>query len=76
MTTTRPLRIVFGLLLTLSITIAGFKFIDFNEPKISLEGYQIEDGFELSVIASEKLFKAPVSMDFDNKGRITKIQNL
>lgn len=70
MTTTRPFRIVFGLLLTLSIIITGFKLIDFNEPKVSLEGYQIEDGFELSVIASEKLFKAPVSMDFDNRGRM------
>ncbi len=70
MTTTRPFRIVFGFLLTLSIIITGFKLIDFNEPKISLEGYQIEDGFELSVIASESLLKAPVSVDFDNKGRM------
>lgn len=42
----------------------------FNEPVISLEGYQIEDGFQLEVIASEPLLKAPVALDFDGKGRI------
>ncbi|MFS4493818.1 c-type cytochrome [Maribacter sp. 2308TA10-17] len=42
----------------------------FDEPVISLEGYQIEDGFELSVIASEPLLRAPVAMDFDAKGRM------
>lgn len=42
----------------------------FEEPVISLEGYQIEDGFELEVIASEPLLKAPVAIDFDSKGRI------
>ena len=56
--------------LTLTIFIVGFKIIDFKEPKISLEKYKIEDGFELSVIASESFFKAPVAMDFDNKGRM------
>jgi mono/diheme cytochrome c family protein len=70
MTTKRLFSSVFGSLLTLSIIITGFKFIAFEEPKISLENYTIEEGFELSVIASEKLFKAPVSMDFDNKGRM------
>lgn len=42
----------------------------YNEPVISLDGYQIEDGFELTVIASEPLLKAPVAIDFDSKGRI------
>ncbi len=42
----------------------------FEEPVISLDGYQIEDGFELSVLASEPLLEAPVAMDFDAKGRI------
>lgn len=70
MTTTRPFKIVFGSLLVLSIFIAGFKFISFEEPKISLENYKSEEGFELSIIASETLLKAPVSMDFDNKGRM------
>ncbi|MEP3211268.1 MAG: c-type cytochrome [Maribacter sp.] len=42
----------------------------FEEPNISLDEYQIEDGFELSVIASEPLLKAPVAIDFDAQGRI------
>lgn len=42
----------------------------FDEPVISLDGYQIEDGFQLEVIASEPLLKAPVAIDFDSKGRI------
>ncbi|TMM57918.1 c-type cytochrome [Maribacter algarum] len=42
----------------------------FEEPVISLDGYQIEDGFELELIASEPLLEAPVAMDFDAKGRI------
>ncbi|GAB2612536.1 hypothetical protein GCM10027035_06130 [Emticicia sediminis] len=54
----------------LSVFIVGFKMISFEEPKISLENYKIEEGFELSVIASEPFFKAPVSMDFDNQGRM------
>ena len=70
MTTKISFQRVFASILILSTFIAGFKIISFNEPKISLEGYQIEDGFELSVIAYESLLKAPVSMDFDNKGRM------
>jgi len=70
MTTKVPFKIAVFLLLTLTVFIVGFKIIDFKEPKISLENYTIEDGFELSVIASENFFKAPVSMDFDNKGRM------
>lgn len=66
----RPFKIVFALLLMLSVFIAGFTIISYEESKISLENYKIEEGFELSVIASESFFKAPVSMDFDNKGRI------
>ncbi len=70
MNTKVPFKIAFVSLLMLSIFIVGFKIVSFKEPKVSLEGYQIEDGFELSVIASESLLKAPVSMDFDNKGRM------
>lgn len=70
MTKTVPFKVVFTSLLTLSIFVAGFKFIAFEEPKISLENYKIEDGFDLKLIASESLLKAPVSIDFDNKGRI------
>jgi len=42
----------------------------FDEPLVSLDGYQIEEGFQLEVIASEPLLKAPVAIDFDAKGRI------
>lgn len=42
----------------------------FEEPVVSLDGYQIEPGFDLEVIASEPLLKAPVAMDFDSKGRM------
>lgn len=43
---------------------------NFEEPEVSLESYQIEEGFELQVVASEPFLEAPVSIDFDNKGRI------
>ncbi|MAU72580.1 MAG: dehydrogenase [Pseudozobellia sp.] len=43
---------------------------NYEEPTISLEGYEIEEGFELSVIASEPFLEAPVQIDFDSKGRI------
>ncbi len=41
-----------------------------TEPPISLDNYQIEEGFELQVIASEPLLIAPMVIDFDNQGRI------
>lgn len=47
---------------------------DYQEPEISLEGYQIEEGFNLEVIASEPLLEAPVAMDFDDKGRMWVVQ--
>jgi mono/diheme cytochrome c family protein/glucose/arabinose dehydrogenase len=43
---------------------------NYEEPEVSLESYQIEQGFELQVVASEPFLEAPVSIDFDNKGRI------
>ncbi len=42
----------------------------FEEPKVSLESYKIEEGFELQMLAAEPLLRAPVAMDFDDKGRI------
>lgn len=42
----------------------------FEEPQISLEAYHIEPGFDLEVVASEPLLKAPVAIDFDTKGRL------
>ena len=50
--------------------VAGIQIISVNKPQFSLADYQVEDGFSLKLIASESLLKAPVSMDFDNKGRI------
>lgn len=50
--------------------VAGVQIISHNESKFSLKDYQVEDGFELRLIAAEPLLKAPVSMDFDNKGRM------
>ncbi len=44
--------------------------IFFDEPEISLDSYQVEEGFELSLVASEPHFTAPVTMDFDDQGRI------
>jgi mono/diheme cytochrome c family protein/glucose/arabinose dehydrogenase len=43
---------------------------DYEEPEVSLESYHIEEGFELSVIAAEPFLEAPVTMDFDNQGRM------
>lgn len=63
-------KISLTILIICSISILGFKKFDFQEPKFSLENYQIEDGFELNLIASEPFLKAPVTMDFDNKGRM------
>jgi hypothetical protein len=37
---------------------------------ISLDSYNVADGFELQVAASEPLLEAPVAMDFDNEGRM------
>ena len=42
----------------------------YKETQVSLESYQLEEGFDLQVIAAEPLLKAPVAMDFDAKGRI------
>jgi len=66
----RPFKLALTSLVVLSICLLGFRIISFDEPRISLENYTVEDGFQLSVIASESFLKAPVSMDFDDKGRI------
>lgn len=47
---------------------------DYPEPEISLEGYQIEAGFNLEVVASEPFLEAPVAMDFDDQGRMWVVQ--
>ncbi|MCP9761747.1 dehydrogenase [Lacihabitans soyangensis] len=57
-------------LILIVFSFLGFKKIEMFEPNISLDDYTIEEGFDLKVIASENYIKAPVAMDFDNKGRM------
>ncbi len=57
-------------LLTFLLIITGCNPVSYNEPKVSLDQYQIEDGFKLQAVASEPFIEAPVAMDFDNRGRI------
>lgn len=42
----------------------------YEETEIPLDTYTLEEGFTLKVLASEPLLKAPVAMDFDDKGRM------
>lgn len=53
------LKIFVGSSLILSLFMMGFQIISFDEPEFSLKDYQIEDGFELSLIATEPFLKAP-----------------
>ncbi|GAB3954060.1 hypothetical protein GCM10028805_38850 [Spirosoma harenae] len=70
MTRKSPVKLTVIILVMLSALIAGFRVISFDAPRFSLTDYVVEDGFKLSLIASEPFLKAPVSMDFDNKGRM------
>ena len=54
----------------LVLAMASCKQTSYNEPVISLADYKVADGFELQLAASEPLLNAPVSMDFDNNGRM------
>ena len=62
------LECIFLFFLLISITACTSK--NFNEPKIILNQYQIEKGFALDVAASEPFIEAPVTLDFDNQGRM------
>lgn len=42
----------------------------YDEPKVDLSTYQIEDGFNIKAVASEPFIEAPVTMSFDEKGRM------
>ncbi|SOE23177.1 Cytochrome C oxidase, cbb3-type, subunit III [Spirosomataceae bacterium TFI 002] len=60
-------------LLAILFLFSFFSFIHtvfYTEPEISLEDYHVEDGFELSLIAANPHIEAPVTMDFDNEGRM------
>ncbi|MCK0146149.1 c-type cytochrome [Arenibacter sp. F26102] len=63
------MRLLFCFFLSLSFTIISCK-PSYDEPRISLEDYTVEEGFELEMVASEPLLTAPVAIDFDSKGRI------
>src|SRR5690606_33952504 len=39
-------------------------------PQASLKALEVEDGFEVDLVAAEPLVIAPVAMAFDEKGRI------
>ena len=70
MKTHKLLLVSFISIIGIFLTFTGFKALTFTEPTFSLDDYQIEEGFDLSIIASETLLMAPVSMDFDDQGRI------
>ncbi|MCM4162515.1 MULTISPECIES: c-type cytochrome [unclassified Arenibacter] len=63
------MRLSFSLFLSLSFIVISCK-PSFHEPQIFLGDYRVEEGFELDMVASEPLLKAPVAIDFDSKGRI------
>ncbi len=65
-----PVNVAFASLFVLSLFVVGFRNLSVDQPRIPLDNYTIEDGFKVRVIASESLLKAPVSMDFDDKGRM------
>jgi mono/diheme cytochrome c family protein len=66
----RPFIKVFISVLCLAIALVGFDVLSYEEPRFSLDDYQVEEGFDLSIVASEPFLKAPVTMDFDDKGRM------
>jgi len=58
-------------LLGLSICLmAGCRNPSFEEPRVSFDSYTVEDGFELQLVAAEPMIEAPVTLDFDDRGRI------
>ncbi|GAB3030145.1 PVC-type heme-binding CxxCH protein [Spirosoma pulveris] len=70
MAKTKRFTLAVASLVLLASGMVGFQQISGTKPAFSLDDYRVEDGFELKLIASESLLKAPVSMDFDNKGRM------
>ena len=65
---------LFSALFFISISLVSCKQKEYEEPFVSLERYHIEEGFELSVAASEPFIEAPVSISFDNQGRIWTVE--
>ncbi|MFD0798648.1 c-type cytochrome [Maribacter chungangensis] len=44
--------------------------LSYQETEVSLDDYKLESGFQLDLIAAEPLLVAPVTMSFDDTGRI------
>lgn len=63
-------KCIFSLLSLLLVFSCATEKPAYEEPEVSLEAYQIEEGFELQVVASEPFLEAPVAIDFDTQGRI------
>ncbi|WP_232065008.1 DUF7133 domain-containing protein [Rhodocytophaga rosea] len=64
---------------TLETKVAPPSKIDFSSspvlsPQQSMEQMQVEDGFEVKLVASEPLVSSPVALTFDGKGRIWVIE--
>lgn len=59
----------YATLLLLTIIISCSKN-SYKEPIVNLDTYQIEQGFDVKAVASEPFIEAPVTMDFDEKGRM------
>jgi mono/diheme cytochrome c family protein/glucose/arabinose dehydrogenase len=58
------------LILLLTLLFNACSNEQFDEPKVSLKNYHIEKEFNLEAITSEPFIEAPVTIDFDNQGRI------
>ena len=41
-----------------------------NSPTLSFDAYSIAEGFQIQLAAAEPLIEAPVTMDFDDRGRM------
>ena len=68
------MRNYYSILFPLAVVFFGCNQEEFEETIVSLENYQVTEGFKLEVIAAEPLLDAPVTMDFDNKGRMWVIE--
>ncbi|HEY6082628.1 MAG TPA: dehydrogenase, partial [Chitinophagaceae bacterium] len=58
------------LLFLLAALITSCQTASYKKPVISFDKYKIADGFQIQLAASEPLIEAPVTMDFDNQGRM------
>lgn len=57
-------------ILSFVLFISSCKTASEKRHAITFDKYKIADGFEIQLAASEPLIEAPVTMDFDNQGRM------